>query len=179
MKTMATLSTTTVLGKRGNSHLVLRLSSSPAPSEAATITPTTEPTYKVDKKSRYLCTYPECTKSYSKPSRLAEHQRSHTGEVRIAVIRHLPRILILPLRSVRLHVVHAENPTCGRAIYRRTAKAICPNQRDLMCVRNLRNVRNASGPFNILSSTKILIEGTNLTLSVFFTSCSTNLMILS
>ncbi|KAF8141285.1 hypothetical protein EV363DRAFT_1425422 [Boletus edulis] len=26
------------------------------------------------------CTYPECTKSYSKPSRLAEHQRSHTGE---------------------------------------------------------------------------------------------------
>ncbi|KAF8547623.1 hypothetical protein OG21DRAFT_1517181 [Imleria badia] len=85
MKTVATLSTT-VLGKRKFSHLVLRLSSSPAPSEAASIqtTPTTKTPHKVphkvDKKSRYSCTYPECTKFYSKPSRLAEHQRSHTGE---------------------------------------------------------------------------------------------------
>ncbi|KAH0829212.1 hypothetical protein J3R83DRAFT_2773 [Lanmaoa asiatica] len=89
MKTTATLSTT-LLGKRRRSHLVLRLSSSPAPSEATTTTPTTEITpevsLKASKKSRYPCTYSECTKSYSKPSRLAEHQRSHTGEVRTAVI---------------------------------------------------------------------------------------------
>lgn len=29
----------------------------------------------------YHCTQQNCTKSYTKPSRLAEHQRSHTGEV--------------------------------------------------------------------------------------------------
>ncbi|XP_006460868.1 hypothetical protein AGABI2DRAFT_204147 [Agaricus bisporus var. bisporus H97] len=29
---------------------------------------------------RYQCTYKGCNKAYSKPSRLAEHERSHTGE---------------------------------------------------------------------------------------------------
>ncbi|KAF9578569.1 hypothetical protein BGW38_005567, partial [Lunasporangiospora selenospora] len=32
------------------------------------------------KGGRYKCLYPECNKSYSKPSRLAEHERVHTGE---------------------------------------------------------------------------------------------------
>ncbi|KXN87363.1 Transcription factor IIIA [Leucoagaricus sp. SymC.cos] len=31
-------------------------------------------------KKRYQCTYEGCDKAYSKPSRLAEHERSHTGE---------------------------------------------------------------------------------------------------
>ncbi|KAG9312012.1 hypothetical protein JVU11DRAFT_7285 [Chiua virens] len=86
---MKTLSSTTVLGKRKKSHLVLRLSSSPAPSEAIETPSTTETTLQVtisvSKKSRYPCAYPDCTKSYSKPSRLAEHERSHTGEVRITM----------------------------------------------------------------------------------------------
>lgn len=32
-------------------------------------------------KKRYQCTYNGCNKAYSKPSRLVEHERSHTGEV--------------------------------------------------------------------------------------------------
>jgi general transcription factor IIIA len=34
----------------------------------------------------YRCTYQNCMKSYMKPSRLAEHQRSHTGEVCLFLI---------------------------------------------------------------------------------------------
>ena len=33
-------------------------------------------------KKKYHCTYEGCTKSYTKPARLEEHKRSHTGEVR-------------------------------------------------------------------------------------------------
>lgn len=83
--------------------------------------------------------------------------------------------LILPLRSVRLHVIHVENPICERAIYRRTLGAIYPIQRNPMFVRNPRNVRNGSGRFNILLPTKFLIEGINLTLSVLFAHHSTDL----
>ena len=30
---------------------------------------------------KYKCVYPGCDKSYTKPSRLAEHERAHSGEV--------------------------------------------------------------------------------------------------
>ncbi|KAF9243099.1 hypothetical protein BU15DRAFT_86518 [Melanogaster broomeanus] len=84
MATSPTLSTT-VLGKRRKSPLVLRLSSSPVLAEATPVAGLSTsqhrtPSIKVGKKARYPCTYPECEKSYSKPSRLAEHYRSHTGE---------------------------------------------------------------------------------------------------
>lgn len=32
---------------------------------------------------RYKCSYAACMKAYSKPSRLAEHERSHTGDVSV------------------------------------------------------------------------------------------------
>jgi len=32
-------------------------------------------------KKRYRCTFDGCGKGYSKPSRLEEHERSHTGQV--------------------------------------------------------------------------------------------------
>lgn len=32
-------------------------------------------------KKKYHCTFPGCKKLYSKPCRLEEHERSHTGEV--------------------------------------------------------------------------------------------------
>lgn len=32
-------------------------------------------------KKKYRCTYQGCTKAYTKPTRLQEHERSHTGEV--------------------------------------------------------------------------------------------------
>lgn len=92
-------STTVVLRKRkrSGSPLVLRLSSSPAPSHTAShsdseyepplsplvsITldagPSTTP---APAKKRYACDFEGCHKAYSKPARLAEHQRSHTGDV--------------------------------------------------------------------------------------------------
>ena len=68
--------TSTVLGKRKvSNHVgVIFLASSPEPtaSEHDDVVPVKRP---------YQCTYPGCSKAYTKPSRLQEHQRSHTGEV--------------------------------------------------------------------------------------------------
>ncbi|KZT74734.1 hypothetical protein DAEQUDRAFT_700735 [Daedalea quercina L-15889] len=92
-------STTVVLRKRKrpNSPLVLRISSSPAPSHTASyseseyeqspVSPLVcislevgpSGTTRVGKNKRYACEFEGCDRAYSKPSRLAEHQRSHTG----------------------------------------------------------------------------------------------------
>lgn len=78
-------STTIVLRKRKrpNSPLVLRLSASPAPSLAASrsLSPPGTSTNTPPARKRYTCDFAGCTKAYSKPARLAEHQRSHTGDV--------------------------------------------------------------------------------------------------
>lgn len=97
---MVTQSTTTVvLGKRkarsSEDQLTLRLESSPPafsdfPTESETETSDSykhistsaahTPPSKVERP--YRCTYEGCSKAYTKPSRLAEHERSHTGDVR-------------------------------------------------------------------------------------------------
>lgn len=41
------------------------------------------PATSIVKPRKYACTYDGCTKSYTKPSRLDEHVRSHTGEVSV------------------------------------------------------------------------------------------------
>lgn len=86
---------TVVLGKRKErppDNLVLRLASSPPPSHDAQ----TESEFEVGSSSahqaflgrriprvkKHQCMYEGCTKAYSKPSRLGEHVRSHTGDVR-------------------------------------------------------------------------------------------------
>ncbi|TFY59614.1 hypothetical protein EVJ58_g5676 [Rhodofomes roseus] len=93
-------STTVVLRKRkrDDSPLVLRISSSPTPSYTAShseseyeqsphspvisisLGPGPSRGHVKNKKKRYTCDFDGCDKSYSKPSRLAEHQRSHTGD---------------------------------------------------------------------------------------------------
>lgn len=35
-------------------------------------------------KRRYKCTHDGCDKAYTKPSRLEEHERTHTGEVSVS-----------------------------------------------------------------------------------------------
>ncbi|KAF7298019.1 Glucoamylase [Mycena chlorophos] len=70
--------TLTVLGKRQRSHFVLQVST-PGPSKPAPVIingTLVQPT----NKKRYQCTHPGCLKAYSKPSRLEEHERSHTGD---------------------------------------------------------------------------------------------------
>ncbi|ESK93678.1 transcription factor iiia [Moniliophthora roreri MCA 2997] len=102
--TTFTVPSSTALGKRkapGDPNYVLRLASSPEPtaeyseseyepkecfSENAPESPKRRPILlngKIvagDTKRRYACTYDGCTKAYTKPSRLAEHERSHTGQ---------------------------------------------------------------------------------------------------
>ncbi|KAF8995512.1 hypothetical protein BDQ17DRAFT_1311014 [Cyathus striatus] len=67
--------------------LVLRLTSSPEPSAQSTSSKVAlRPPILVNgvlvpyTNKPYKCTYQSCGKSYSKPSRLEEHQRSHTGD---------------------------------------------------------------------------------------------------
>lgn len=89
----------TVLGKRkasgGKAALVLHLASSPEPTD---ILPESDDSYQApatsstppilingrlvpSTKRRYKCTYDSCEKAYTKPSRLIEHERTHTGDV--------------------------------------------------------------------------------------------------
>ncbi len=76
-----------VLGKRKTQEYVLRLTSSPEPStNDSDCNPSSQPILVngvlVEKtKKRYKCTFSSCDKAYTKPSRLVEHERSHTGEV--------------------------------------------------------------------------------------------------
>ena len=112
-------STTVVLRKRKRpaSPLCLRLSASPAPSQATSTEyeppdagPSTPP------KKRYACDFDGCDKAYSKPARLAEHQRSHTGDVRPSSILVVPT-LTLAAEAIRLQnlqqVVPARKPSPG------------------------------------------------------------------
>ncbi|GLB37372.1 putative zinc finger, C2H2 type [Lyophyllum shimeji] len=89
------LETESILGKRSrNESLVLRLASSPEPrntsgsefEDHAAVKTWSSPPILVNgalissTKKRYRCTHAACDKAYSKPSRLAEHERSHTGQ---------------------------------------------------------------------------------------------------
>lgn len=95
---------TTVLGKRkATAHsdtFVLLLSPTPSSSAPLPEEPDTDSSYNQasgsngnliivngnlipQTKKCYRCTYQGCEKAYSKPSRLEEHERSHTGQVSI------------------------------------------------------------------------------------------------
>lgn len=144
MASSPTLSAT-VLGKRKKSTLVLRLSSSPAPADSSGTEAFTSaiagPTNKTSTSDpivpdplvktrrgarRYLCSYSGCSKSYSKPSRLSEHYRSHTGE-RPFVCSECKNSY---LRETHLHAhsrshlpeserpyVCIESPSCGKRFW--------------------------------------------------------------
>jgi len=105
---LMSLTTTTVLGKRKNGvtseTLLLQLSASESNHEKSDVS-WQEPESEVESpqtllnskrksefvlvngslvknaKKKYHCTFSGCDKSYSKPCRLEEHERSHTGEV--------------------------------------------------------------------------------------------------
>ncbi|KZT30002.1 hypothetical protein NEOLEDRAFT_1126721 [Neolentinus lepideus HHB14362 ss-1] len=87
---MSTVTTSTVSRKRRHSEaeLIVRLST-PLPSDvddASVAGPSTGPRIIVNGVltsgaiRKYKCLYEGCKKAYTKPSRLAEHERSHTGE---------------------------------------------------------------------------------------------------
>ncbi|KAJ7647532.1 transcription factor iiia [Roridomyces roridus] len=77
-----------LLGKRKRKY-VLHLASSPEPTFSDTELPPVASSSKpllingslvANTKKRYKCTHGGCGKAYSKPSRLEEHERSHSGE---------------------------------------------------------------------------------------------------
>jgi general transcription factor IIIA len=92
------INSASVLGKRKSRRsdtFILHLASSPELSSVLSDSdfepPRTAPsgppilvngTLVANTKKRYKCSHNDCDKSYSKPSRLAEHERSHTGLVR-------------------------------------------------------------------------------------------------
>lgn len=97
----SSVSTTTVLGKRKtrtNGPLILHVSASESSHELSDqYLPDSEPetpkraakrslilvngSLVLDTKKKYRCTFDGCEKAYTKPCRLEEHERSHTGEV--------------------------------------------------------------------------------------------------
>ena len=130
----ASSSTTVVLRKRkrASSPLVLRISSSPAPTshseseyepQHSPISPVVSITLDagpsrapIARKKKYTCDFEGCHKAYSKPARLAEHQRSHTGDVRPSSIFFMPT-LMLATAAIRLQnlrqVIPPRKPSTG------------------------------------------------------------------
>jgi hypothetical protein len=161
------LSSTTVLGKRRATRYVLHISASPQPEPSTStadlaVYDTPEPP---SKKARHPCTYSGCTKSYSKACRLAEHIRSHTGEVRGLVRRFTPTVLISS-NSVPTSARLAKNLIYANPIFKHMQKAIFLSQNALMCVQNQQPARNGSGPSSTSRCTRIRTAGLNLMLCV-------------
>ena len=118
---MTSFSSTVVLRKRKrgpDTGFVLHLSSSSSPEND--LTSSSESDFELEReplepaastsslvtvskrKKRYSCTFEGCDKAYSKPSRLAEHERSHTGDVRLRFIIRQFKRLILYIASIYL-----------------------------------------------------------------------------
>ena len=139
------LTTTTVLGKRKNRDtsetLFLQLSASESNHEQSDVS-WKEPESEVESsqtlrttkqksefvlvngslvknaKKKYHCTFSGCNKSYSKPCRLEEHERSHTGEVGLSfqIFAFDLRRLAESCRSQRPFVC----TTCNKSYLRET-----------------------------------------------------------
>jgi hypothetical protein len=87
MSLTSTVTSARVLGKRKADSYTLHLESC---SESETAIETRAPILVNGQlvaytRKKYKCTHPGCEKSYGKPSRLEEHERSHTGIVRNAL----------------------------------------------------------------------------------------------
>lgn len=116
--TLATISTSTVvLGKRksrpASTSLSIRLEVSsgceqPTDSECETdisyshATTSAGPSTLTKRLRRYKCQHAGCSKAYTKPSRLAEHERSHTGDVRDFVVFFTFHVLIVLIATLHL-----------------------------------------------------------------------------
>lgn len=118
----STTLTGTVLGKRKTSKdLVLHLTSdtefeqgSSTKTKSASAPVLVNGNLVQNTKYIYKCTYDGCERAYSKPSRLEEHERSHTGEVAVSFLNRRPLI----------HFIFSQRPfscsTCNKSYLRET-----------------------------------------------------------
>jgi hypothetical protein len=95
---------------------------------------------------RYKCTYNNCEKSYSKSSRLAEHERSHTGQVVCMAI--IPSLVVHKRPSVLSSAIPATNHIFGKPISKHTHVVIFQSLLSRWFAQR-QTVRNGSGPHNI------------------------------
>ena len=150
-----------VLGKRkARTEYVLRLTSSPEPTTASDSDepPSTISHSKpiivngvlVEKtRKRYKCTFSGCDKAYGKPSRLAEHERTHTGEV---YPNFVGETYTLSVHSGHSFAKLAKSPTIGRPIFRPIHEHISLSQQGLWLVLNW-IVKSGSGPLSTFAFT--------------------------
>jgi hypothetical protein len=68
----------------------------------------------VNQEKKYQCTWKDCGKAYSKPSRLEEHERSHTGEVRHCLLHCSTTIDSSLHLSVRSRAANVTSRTSAR-----------------------------------------------------------------
>jgi len=158
----------TVLGKRkasgGKAALVLHLAYSPEPTNM----PESDDSYQPpatsspppilingrlvpSTKRRYKCTYDSCEKAYTKPSRLIEHERTHTG----VVCRPSPNIFTPPnyLFRGRSYAKLVKNLILEKLIYTLMHVPIFLILRSRLCAIKL-NATSVSGPLSTSTSIK-------------------------
>lgn len=130
---MQSATTTVVLGKRkAESALVLHLSS----------------------KKVFKCN--DCDKAYSKPSRLEEHRRSHTGQVSYSATIYF----LFKFISVHMSVHRATSRTFASLTYRRILARISQTLLVHSSVNSLL-VQSAFGPCNTFALTQPPIMAKN------------------
>jgi hypothetical protein len=120
--------------------------------------------------SQYKCTFSGCEKAYTKPCRLEEHERSHTGEVRF------PHSLFDKLltgrankffmeKSARSCARPAKSLTCDRRTFKFTHARIFLWRIDLFSAPR-QSVASVSAPHNTLNGTRTCTEVPNHLLCV-------------
>lgn len=84
---------------------------------------------------KFACTFEGCTKSYKKPSRLKEHERSHTGEVSLHPTQELSANLWRYRGPSYALMRVAQDHTSARVIYTHTRGHICRLLKNLSYAR--------------------------------------------
>lgn len=116
-------------------------------------------------KRKYRCPHAGCTKAYTKPSRLEEHERSHTGEVCLLLLCRSVVGIKRKTISGLLYAIRATNLIFVRRIFKLIRDLTCPSLRDLLAAQSS-TARKDFGPPSILKCTRICTRGLNLIRSV-------------